>query len=276
MMALTKESRIKLNDGVSMPLFGIGVWRMEPGKETREAVTLALELGYLHIDTASMYNNEEDVGAAVHESDLPREKLFITSKVHTSEVGYDSTLEAFERSLQKLKLSYIDLYLIHKPVEGFRQNTWEALEKLKKDGICRSIGVSNFSPRHLDEILEICEFIPTVNQIEMNPFLAQKTISEYCRAKNIHITGFCPLARTEKSKDPAIVDVANECGKTWAQVMIRWSLQKQVTTIPKSVKPQRIRENSDVFDFELNEKQMRRLDDLDQGFRLRPDPMDLP
>ena len=252
------------------------MWRMEPGRETREAVTLALELGYIHIDTASMYNNEEDVGASVQESNLPREKLFITSKVHTSEVGYDSTLEAFERSLQKLKLSYIDLYLIHKPVEGFRQNTWEALEKLKKDGICRSIGVSNFSPRHLDEILEICEFIPTVNQIEMNPFLTQKTISEYCRAKNIHITGFCPLARTEKSKDPAIVDVANECGKTWAQVMIRWSLQKQVTTIPKSAQPQRIRENSEVFDFELNEKQMRRLDDLDQGFRLRPDPMDLP
>jgi diketogulonate reductase-like aldo/keto reductase len=275
-MALTKESKIYLSDGVSMPLFGIGVWRMEPGRETREAVTLALELGYIHIDTASMYNNEEDVGAALQESNLPREKLFITSKVHTSEVGYDSTLEAFERSLQKLKLSYIDLYLIHKPVEGFRQNTWEALEKLKKDGICRSIGVSNFSPRHLDEILEICEFIPTVNQIEMNPFLAQKTISEYCRAKNIHITGFCPLARTEKSKDPAIVDVANECGKTWAQVMIRWSLQKQVTTIPKSVNPQRIRENSDVFDFELNEKHMQRLDDLDQGFRLRPDPMDLP
>ena len=275
-MALTKESRIHLNDGVSMPLFGIGVWRMDPGRETREAVTLSLELGYIHIDTASMYNNEEDVGTALQESNLPRENFFITSKVHTSEVGYDSTLEAFERSLQKLKLSYIDLYLIHKPVEGFRQNTWEALEKLKKDGICRSIGVSNFSPRHLDEILEICEFIPTVNQIEMNPFLAQKTISEYCRTKNIHITGFCPLARTEKSKDPAIVDLANECGKTWAQVMIRWSLQKQVTTIPKSVKPQRIRENSDVFDFELNEKQMQRLDDLDQGFRLRPDPMDLP
>ena len=275
-MALTIESRINLNDGVSMPLFGIGVWRMEPGRETSEAVTLALELGYIHIDTASMYKNEEDVGAAVQESSLPRENLFITSKVHTSEVGYDATLEAFERSLQKLKLSYIDLYLIHKPVEGFRQNTWKALEKLKKDGICRSIGVSNFSPRHLDEILEICEFIPAVNQIEMNPFLAQKTISEYCSSKNIHITGFCPLARTEKSKDHAIVDVANECGKTWAQVMIRWSLQKQITTIPKSVNPQRIRENSDVFDFELNEKQMQRLDDLDQGFRLRPDPMDLP
>ena len=275
-MVLTIKSRINLNDGVSMPLFGIGVWRMEPGRKTKEAVTLALELGYIHIDTASMYKNEEDVGAAVQESSLPRENLFITSKVHTSEVGYDATLEAFERSLQKLKLSYIDLYLIHKPVEGFRQNTWEALEKLKKDGICRSIGVSNFSPRHLDEILEICEFIPTVNQIEMNPFLAQKTISEYCRAKNIHITGFCPLARTEKSKDPAIIDVANECGKTWAQVMIRWSLQKQVTTIPKSAQPQRIRENSEVFDFELNENQMRRLDDLDQGFRLRPDPMDLP
>ena len=275
-MALTIESRINLNDGVSMPLFGIGVWRMEPGRETREAVTLALELGYIHIDTASMYKNEEDVGAAVQETNLPRENLFITAKVHTSEVGYDATLEAFERSLQKLKLSYIDLYLIHKPVEGFRQNTWKALEKLKKDGICRSIGVSNFSPRHLDEILEICEFIPAVNQIEMNPFLAQKTISDYCRSKNIHITGFCPLARTEKSKDPAIIDLANECGKTWAQVMIRWSLQKQITTIPKSVKPQRIRENSDVFDFELNEKQMQRLDDLDQGFRLRPDPMDLP
>ena len=273
---MTIESRINLNDGVSMPLFGIGVWRMEPGRETREAVTLALELGYIHIDTASMYKNEEDVGAAVQESSLPRENLFITSKVHTSEVGYDATLEAFERSLQKLKLSYIDLYLIHKPVEGFRQNTWKALEKLKKDGTCRSIGVSNFSPRHLDEILEICEFIPAVNQIEMNPFLAQKTISDYCRSKNIHITGFCPLARTEKSKDSEIVDVANECGKTWAQVMIRWSLQKQITTIPKSVNPQRIRENSDVFDFELNEKQMQRLDDLDQGFRLRPDPMDLP
>jgi diketogulonate reductase-like aldo/keto reductase len=275
-MTLTIESRIKLNDGMTMPLFGLGVWRLESGKETRDAVSYALELGYKHIDTASMYNNEEDVGVAIQESSLPREKLFITTKVNSSELGYDSTLEACERSLKKLKLTYIDLFLIHKPVEGYRQNTWKALEKLKHESICRSIGVSNFSPKHLNEIFKICEFIPAVNQIEMNPFLAQKNISEFCRSKNIHITGYCPLARTEKSNDPTLVNVANECGKTWAQVMVRWGLQKQLTTIPKSANSERIRENSDVFNFELNEKQMQRLDDLDEGFRLRPDPNQLP
>ena len=275
-MTLTIESRIKLNDGMTMPLFGLGVWRLESGKETRDAVSYALELGYIHIDTASMYNNEEDVGVAIQESSLPREKLFITTKVNSSELGYDSTLEACERSLKKLKLTYLDLFLIHKPVEGYRQNTWKALEKLKHESICRSIGVSNFSPKHLNEIFKICEFIPAVNQIEMNPFLAQKNISEFCRSKNIHITGYCPLARTEKSNDPTLVNVANECGKTWAQVMVRWGLQKQLTTIPKSANPKRIRENSDVFNFELNEKQMQRLDDLDEGFRLRPDPNQLP
>ena len=275
-MTLTIESRIKLNDGMTMPLFGLGVWRLESGKETRDAVSYALELGYKHVDTASMYNNEEDVGVAIQESSLPREKLFITTKVNSSELGYDSTLEACERSLKKLKLTYLDLFLIHKPVEGYRQNTWKALEKLKHESICRSIGVSNFSPKHLNEIFKICEFIPAVNQIEMNPFLAQKNISEFCRSKNIHITGYCPLARTEKSNDPTLVNVANECGKTWAQVMVRWGLQKQLTTIPKSANSERIRENSDVFNFELNEKQMQRLDDLDEGFRLRPDPNQLP
>jgi len=275
-MTLTIESRIKLNDGMTMPLFGLGVWRLESGKETRDAVSYALELGYIHIDTASMYNNEEDVGVAIQESSLPREKLFITTKVNSSELGYDSTLEACERSLKKLKLTYLDLFLIHKPVEGYRQNTWKALEKLKHESICRSIGVSNFSPKHLNEIFKICEFIPAVNQIEMNPFLAQKNISEFCRSKNIHITGYCPLARTEKSNDPTLVNIANECGKTWAQVMVRWGLQKQLTTIPKSANPKRIRENSDVFNFELNEKQMQRLDDHDEGFRLRPDPNQLP
>ena len=275
-MTLTIESRIKLNDGMTMPLFGLGVWRLESGKETRDAVSYALELGYIHIDTASMYNNEEDVGVAIQESSLPREKLFITTKVNSSELGYDSTLEACERSLKKLKLTYLDLFLIHKPVEGYRQNTWKALEKLKHESICRSIGVSNFSPKHLNEIFKICEIIPAVNQIEMNPFLAQKNISEFCRSKNIHITGYCPLARTEKSNDPTLVNIANECGKTWAQVMVRWGLQKQLTTIPKSANPKRIRENSDVFCFELNEKQMQRLDDLDEGFRLRPDPNQLP
>ena len=275
-MTLTIESRIKLNDGMTMPLFGLGVWRLESGKETRDAVSYALGLGYKHIDTASMYDNEEDVGVAIQESSLPREKLFITTKVNSSELGYESTLEACERSLKKLKLTYIDLFLIHKPVEGYRQNTWKALEKLKHESICRSIGVSNFSPKHLNEIFKICEFIPAVNQIEMNPFLAQKNISEFCRSKNIHITGYCPLARTEKSNDPTLVNIANECGKTWAQVMVRWGLQKQLTTIPKSANPKRIRENSDVFNFELNEKQMQRLDDLDEGFRLRPDPNQLP
>jgi diketogulonate reductase-like aldo/keto reductase len=275
-MTLTIESRIKLNDGMTMPLFGLGVWRLESGKETRDAVSYALELGYKHIDTASMYNNEEDVGVAIQESSLPREKLFITTKVNSSELGYESTLEACERSLKKLKLTYSDLFLIHKPVEGYRQNTWKALEKLKHESICRSIGVSNFSPKHLNEIFKICEFIPAVNQIEMNPFLAQKNISEFCRSKNIHITGYCPLARTEKSNDPTLVNIANECGKTWAQVMVRWGLQKQLTTIPKSANSERIRENSDVFNFELNEKQMQRLDDLDEGFRLRPDPNQLP
>ena len=274
-MNLKIDSRIELNDGNLMPLFGLGVWRMEPGKETREAVSHSLEIGYTHIDTASMYNNEDDVGQAILESGIIRDKLFITSKVHSSEMGYDSTLQAFENSLKKLRIPYVDLYLIHKPVQVHRQNTWKALEKLKNEGRCRSIGVSNFSPKHLNEILQICEFIPSVNQIELNPFLVQKEIFDFSRTKKIHITGYCPLARTQKSADPVILDIAKECGKSWAQVMIRWGLQKKVTTIPKSSNPDRIKENAEVFDFELNELQMKRLDQLDEGFRLRPDPISL-
>ena len=269
-------SRVALSDGNSMPLLGLGVWDAKSGKETYDAVIHALSKGYRHIDTAEMYGNEKDVGSAVIDSGIAREEIFITTKLWDSGLGYDHALNAFDVSLKKLNLEYIDLYLIHWPEKGSRREIWSALERIKKEGRSLSIGVSNFAPKHLNEILINANFTPAVNQIEMSPFLHQQEISSFCKKENIHLTGYCPLARGTRFNNPLLCRVAEETNKTAAQVMIRWAIQNGNTVIPKSVRPKRIEENADVFDFELREDQIKILDELEEGLRFCPDPLLLP
>ena len=269
-------SRVALSDGNSMPLLGLGVWDAKSGKETYDAVIHALSKGYRHIDTAEMYGNEKDVGSAVIDSGIAREEIFITTKLWDSGLGYDHALNAFDVSLKKLNLEYIDLYLIHWPEKGSRREIWSALERIKKEGRSLSIGVSNFAPKHLNEILINANFTPAVNQIEMSPFLHQQEISSFCKKGNIHLTGYCPLARGTRFNNPVLCRVAEETNKTAAQVMIRWAIQNGNTVIPKSVRPKRIEENADVFDFELREDQIKILDELEEGLRFCPDPLVLP
>ena len=269
-------SRVALSDGNSMPLIGLGVWDAKSGKETYDAVIHALSKGYRHIDTAEMYGNEKDVGSAVIDSGIAREEIFITTKLWDSGLGYDHALNAFDVSLKKLNLEYIDLYLIHWPEKGSRREIWSALERIKKEGRSLSIGVSNFAPKHLNEILINANFTPAVNQIEMSPFLHQQEISSFCKKENIHLTGYCPLARGTRFNNPLLCRVAEETNKTAAQVMIRWAIQNGNTVIPKSVRPKRIEENADVFDFELREDQIKILDELEEGLRFCPDPLVLP
>ncbi len=274
--ALNLQSRVTLSDGNTMPLFGLGVWAANPGQETQDAVSCALEVGYRHIDTASMYGNEQDVGSALNACGVPRNEIFVTTKVWETEQGYEPTLRAFGQSQQKLGLEFVDLYLIHWPVEGQRVDTWQALERLQNEGRVKSIGVSNFSPNHLQEIFESGKQRPTVNQIELSPFLQQRTIADFTRSAGIHLTAYCPLARGERFSHRSLQDIAEQTGKTPAQIMIRWGLQQGQTMIPKSVNPVRIRQNADVFDFTLSDKQMRLLAELDEGFRFCPNPLDRP
>ena len=270
------DSRVTLSDGNIMPLLGLGVWDAKSGKETYDAVIHALKSGYRHIDTAEMYDNEKDVGSAVIESGLPREEIFITTKLWDSGMGYDHALKSFDISLRKLNLEYVDLYLIHWPEKGSKLEIWSALEKIKKEGRCRSIGVSNFAPKHLKEILNNSDLPIAVNQIEMSPFLQQQEISSFCIKEKIHLTGYCPLARGNRFNNPILCRLAEETNKSAAQVMIRWALQSGHTVIPKSARPQRIEENADVFDFKLTEDQMKMLDELEEGLRFCPDPLRLP
>ena len=269
---LNISSRITLHDGNSMPLFGLGVWAAQSGKETYDAVLSALKTGYRHIDTAEMYGNEKDVGNAVIDSGLNRDEVFVTTKLWDSGLGYDHALKAFDVSLQKMNLDYVDLYLIHWPEKGSQLKIWRALERIKKEGRSRSIGVSNFAPIHLKELLVEGSEHPVVNQIELSPFLQQEHIYSFCQKENIHLTGYCPLSRGNRFDDPNLSRIAKEMKKSAAQVMIRWALQRGHTVIPKSVSPVRIKENANVFDFNLNNEQMKILNGLEEGLRFCPDP----
>ena len=273
LIPLKINSRITLQDGNSMPLFGLGVWAAQSGKETYDSTFYALKTGYRHIDTAEMYGNEKDVGNAVIDSGINRAEIFVTTKLWDSGLGYDHALKAFDASLKKMNLEYVDLYLIHWPEKGSQLDIWRALERIQKEGRSRSIGVSNFAPKHLMELLVKGSVRPVVNQIELSPFLQQETIYSFCRKENIHLTGYCPLARGEKFENSKLFQIAKEMGKTSAQVMIRWALQRGHTVFPKSVRPERIEENANVFDFNLNQEQMKILDGLEQGLRFCPDPL---
>ena len=272
---LNINSRITLHDGNSMPLFGLGVWAAQSGQETYDAVLYALKTGYRHIDTAEMYGNEKDVGKAVVDSGINRAEVFVTTKLWDSGLGYDHALKAFDVSLQKMKLDYVDLYLIHWPENRSQLKIWRALERIKKEGRTRSIGVSNFAPKYLKELLVVDSEHPVVNQVELSPFLQQKHIYSFCQKENIHLTGYCPLSRGNRFNDSNLSRIAKETKKSAAQVMIRWALQRGHTVIPKSVSPARIEENANVFDFNLNNAQMKILDGLEEGLRFCPDPAEI-
>src|SRR5690554_3567416 len=245
------QDTVTLNNGVTMPRLGFGVFKVEDGQEVINSVKSAIETGYRAIDTAAAYHNEEGVGQAIRESGVPRDQLFITTKVWNSRQGYDTTLQAFEESRQKLGLEYLDLYLVHWPVKGKYKDTWRALEKLYNDGAVRAIGVSNFQTHHLDDLLKDSTVVPAVNQIEFSPLLTQVEVKSYCDAKNIYITAWSPLMQGHLDL-PLLTELSKKHGKSPAQIVIRWDLQKGVLTIPKSIKPARIHENADIYDFELS------------------------
>lgn len=268
------QSTTKLHNGVEMPWFGLGVFKVEEGSEVIHSVKAAIEAGYRSIDTAAIYGNEEGVGKAIFESKIPREDLFITTKVWNSEQGYDSTLAAFDDSMKKLGLEYLDLYLIHWPVpeQNKYKETWKALEKLYKDGGVRAIGVSNFKEHHLKELMADCEVVPMVNQVEYHPRLTQESLRTFCKENNIQLEAWSPLMQGQLLEEPVLQEIAQKYGKSTAQVILRWDLQNEVVTIPKSVKEHRIKENADIFDFELTAEDIEKINSLNQDKRVGPDP----
>ncbi len=274
-MKLTITSTKKLNSGQEIPVLGLGVFQTPLGRVTQEAVKFALEVGYRHIDTASLYGNEEDVGRGVRDSGVPRDEVFVTTKLWNSDHGYDSALSACDKSLRRLGLGYIDLYLIHWPVPGLRVETWKALVELQRRGSCRAIGVSNYTVRHLQEFGG-SEVTPAVDQVEFNPFLYQEELLRFCNGKGIQLEAYSPLTRGRKLRHPAVFDVARRHSKSPAQVMIRWSLQHGLVVIPKSARPERIKENGEVFDFEISSADMSRLDSLSEDLRTTWDPTQEP
>jgi len=272
MESLAIDSAIRLNDGAVMPRLGLGVYQIASCGACRRAVEQALKIGYRHIDTASFYGNEADVGRAVRESGLPREQVFVTTKLWNSDQGYASAIRAAEKSLRLLALDRIDLYLIHWPEPRKRADSWRALIELRERGVTRSIGVSNYTIAHLEELMASSAVVPAVNQVEFNPFLYQRALLDFCTAHRIALVAYCPLARAQKLNDARLRKIAAKHRKSAAQVMIRWILERGVGAIPKSSRPERIRENADVFDFALDEDDMALLDRLDEGLRTCRDP----
>ena len=266
-MKLSLQSSVTLNNGVEIPCLGIGVYQTPPGESTLRAVQYALKIGYRHIDTAWLYGNEGDVGKAVLKSGIPREEIFITTKVWNSDQGYLSTLKAFQRSLRRLSLEYIDLYLVHWPVQGKSKETWKAMIQLLGEGKTRAIGVSNYEIFHLQEILQNFDVTPAVNQVEFHPFLYQEELLHFCKNESIQLEAYSPLTRGNKLNDPTLIALAKKYGKTAAQILIRWSLQHDLVVIPKSVHESRIKENSQVFDFQLGQSDMKALDSLNENLR---------
>ena len=261
-----------LHNGVKMPWFGLGVYKVEDGKEVIHSVHSAIEAGYRSIDTAALYQNEAGVGQAVKDSGISRDELFITTKVWNDRQGYESTLQAFEESRKKLGLDYLDLYLIHWPVKEKYLETWRALEKLYKDGYVRAIGVSNFQVHHLQDIHANFEMKPMVNQVEFHPRLTQREVLTFCRENSIQLEAWAPLMRGRLMDNPTIVKLAEKYGKKPSQIILRWDLDSEVVTIPKSIHAERIRENADIFDFQLEVSDIEEINALNKNERTGADP----
>ncbi|MFS0859357.1 aldo/keto reductase [Paenibacillus taichungensis] len=261
-----------LYNGVKMPWLGFGVFKVKDGEEVVDAVKTAIQAGYRSIDTAKAYNNETGVAQGIRESGIAREDLFITTKVWNADQGYESTLDAFEASMERLELEYLDLYLIHWPVKGKYKDTWRALEKLHKEGRIRAIGVSNFQIHHLEDLMTDATIKPAVNQVELHPLLIQTELREYCSKHQIQIEAWSPLGQGHLLEHPLLLEIAAKYSKSPAQVILRWDLQNGIVTIPKSVTPQRIRDNANLFDFELTTEEIESINQLNENKRFGSDP----
>jgi diketogulonate reductase-like aldo/keto reductase len=265
-----------LHNGVNMPWLGLGVFKVEEGAELVQAIKFAIAHGYRSIDTAAIYGNEAGVGQAIkealQENNLSREELFITSKVWTADMGYEETLAAYETSLAKLGLEYLDLYLIHWPVKGKYKETWRALETLYKEGRVKAIGVSNFHIHHLEDLFTDAEIKPMINQVELHPYLSQQELLGFCKEHGIQLEAWSPLMQGQLLDQPVLKLIATKHGKSVAQVIVRWDLQRGIITIPKSTKEHRIIENVDVFDFQLTDEDITLINSLNQDQRVGPDP----
>lgn len=282
---MTLSPMMKLSDGVEMPALGLGVFQSAP-EETVSAVATAIGEGYRLIDTAAAYFNEEQVGEGLRQGGVGREEIFVTTKLWMSDYGYDSALHAFDRSMRKLGLDQLDLYLLHWPAPGVFERTaqsWRALERLLAEGRTRAIGVCNFAPADLDRLAERAEITPAVNQVELHPYFTQTTLREANAARGIVTQAWSPIGGVSRGwgevgtgsdplADPVITAIAERLGRTPAQVVLRWQLEIENGAIPKSVRPERIRENGAVFDFELDPEEVTAISALDRGLRGGPDP----
>ena len=269
-----KQITTTLNNGIQMPLLGLGVYDMYK-KDAEQAVLWALETGYRLIDTAAMYENEVEIGNAVRESGIPRTDIFITTKVHNTDQGFEQTLRAFDESQRKLNCEYIDLYLVHWPNKATRKETWTALEKLYSEGRVRAIGVANYLVPFLDELSMYRNVVPALNQVEFSPYLYLEDLLKYCQTKQIQLQAYTPLVRGQRMNDPKLLFLAQKYAKTPAQIILRWALQHGISTIPKSSNLARIKENFDVFNFEINAEDMTKMDTFHENFRVVDNPMEM-
>lgn len=271
-MALDLTSAISLTHGLKMPRLGLGTYKSQPGREVEHSVEYALRHGYRLVDTASLYGNEEGVGVGIRASEVPREDLFVTTKVWNDEQGYDSTREALERSLGRLGLEYVDLYLVHWPKRDTMADTWRAMEWALDEGLVRSVGVCNHLPHHLDALASTAHVPPAVDQVEFHPWLQQPGLQAYLAEHDIALEAWAPVMKGHVGEVPELAEIGRRYAKSPAQVAIRWVLQLGYVAIPKSVHDERIAENADVFDFELTDEEMAAIDSLDRGHRFGPDP----
>lgn len=265
---------VQLNNGISMPALGLGVYAPEQQQEVGQAVEAALAVGYRLFDAAAIYGNEKEVGKALRQGGVSRNELFVTSKVWVDDMGFDATMRAFEKSLQDLSLDYMDLYLIHWPKDQHRKETWKALESLYDQGVVKSIGVSNYYQKHLEELFVYANVCPAVNQIELSPFCYLPEELDFCKQNNIQLEGYAPVVRGQKKDHPVLVDLARKYGKSTYQILIRWVIEQGAVTIPKSIHPERMIENAEVFDFVLDADDLARMAVLYDNTRVAWDPRD--
>lgn len=266
------KGSFELRNGVQMPYLGLGTYQSDNDQEVVNAIKSAIKIGYRHIDTAAVYKNEEGVGKGIRESGIDRSELFLVSKVWNDDQGYDETLKAFDESLARLGVDYLDLYLIHWPVSGKYKETWKALEYLYAQKKIKAIGVSNFLQHHLEDLLKDCEVVPMVNQMEFHPYLVQQELIDYCNVNGIQYESWSPFMQGKVFELDICDDLAKKYNKSVAQIILRWNLQKGVVAIPKSVHENRIASNADIFDFELTDEDIAFLDGLEIGERTGPDP----
>ena len=268
------QAYVQLNNGIEMPLLGLGVYDMH-AEEAVEAVRNALQTGYRLIDTAAMYGNEKQIGEGIRQSGIPREEIFVTTKVNNTDQGYDQTLRAFDESMKALGIDSIDLYLIHWPIKNKRASTWKAIEKLYADGRVRAIGTGNYLLPFLEEMDAYATLVPAVNQIEFSPYLFLKNELDYCRQHQICLQAYTPLLRGQKFNDPRIQALGAKYNKTPAQIILRWAVQQGISTIPKSSNPERIKENFGIFDFVMSDEDILNMNGFHEGFRIVDDPMEM-